>query len=221
MALIPKPPFPNVPKLPGVPQLARSGLFPPGPPPILNVPISIARLFQILNAKPTWGVFDNAGNQVVFPDSVLDFGFRQESTVANFPVQDGRFASYDKVATPFEASVRMMKAGSLQERTQFLDSVARVQASLDRFTILTPEKSYINANVSRYELTRRGAQGAYMISEIDLFFVEVKEVAAVYENTAYNTQNSQTASARPPNNLGAVQSFNFTQPLPAGIVGAA
>ncbi len=221
MALIPKPQFPNVPKLPGVPQLARSFQFPAGPPPVVLVPLAIGRLIQAINSKPTWGIFDNAGNQVVNPTNVVDFGYRQDSAVSNFPVQNGRFASYDKVATPFEASVRMTKAGTKAERTTFLDQIQRVQESLDRFTIMTPEKSYLNCNVLRFELTRRGAGGAFYLSEVDLFFTQIVSVQAQYTTTTVNTSNAQEPGAKPPNNLGNVQSQNYTQPLPAGIVGAA
>lgn len=224
MAIIPKPPFPNVPKLPGVPQLTRSLQFPPGPPPILGAAIALGRLWQALFSQPTWAIYkqaeagpttDSDGVQtvtvtaqrkpVVVPDSYLEFGYRNESTISDYPVQDGGFASYDKVANPWETVVRMSKGGNKEERKKFLDSIDAIQNTLDLYDILTPEKTYLGCNVLRFEIVRQGARGAYFFAEVDLYFREIRQVAATYSSTATNTQNAQDVSAEPVQNNGTLQ----------------
>lgn len=203
--ILPVPRFPNVPALLGVPQLLRSPLFPPFPAPTLGVPQQGA-ISQGANQAAAWGVFDKDLNQVLTPDSVLDFDHSAEWRVSNFPVQRGGFASYNKVIVPFEVSVRMSKAGSgVGDRAQFLADVDTIAKSLDLYTILTPERSYSNCNVTRYEVTRRGAEGAFFLTEVDLFFIQVIEVTAQYTTTAVNTQNAQNAVSKPPVNRGIVQ----------------
>lgn len=230
MAIIPKLKFPNVPKLPGVPQLARSPLFPPAPAPVLGLALALGKLWQSIFAQPQWAIY--RANQprgggvvvtvggvsvrstnptqtdrtpVVVPDSFGEFSYRNEWSVADFPVQDGAFASYDKVSNPFEIVIRMYKGGSKQARKRFLDSIEAIAGTLELYDIVTPERTYLNVNVTRYELSRRGAGGAYFLSEVDLFFREIRTVTASYSATAVETQNAQDPSAAPVVNTGSVQ----------------
>lgn len=206
------PPFPNVPVLPGVPQLVRSLLFPASPAPTLGTPAATDTLWQSANATPVWGIFDSTGaTQVVTPDSVLDFDNRNEWRVSNFPVQQGGFGTYNKVIVPFEVSVRMSKGGALADRTAFLQQIAAIAGDTNLYTILTPEKSYQNCNVTRYEVTRRGTSGAggpsgaFFLTEVDVFFIQIIQVTAQYSTTAVGTQNAQEPQAQPAINNGSTQ----------------
>lgn len=223
MALIPKPPFPNVPKLPGVPQLPRSPIFPAAPPRVVSAVIALGRLWQALFTQPVWGIFKHEREQpatedgietvtvvgertpVVVPDSFLEFGYRNEFSVSDYPVQDGGFASYDKVANPYEAFVRMSKGGSQQDRKAFLDQIDAIVGTLDFYDIITPEKTYLKVNVLRHEISRRGNRGAFFFTEVDLYFREIREVVATYSTTAANTPNAKEPSAEPVSNVGTVQ----------------
>jgi hypothetical protein len=206
------PAFPNVPNLPGVPQMARSLLYPPDPAPTIETEGSAEAIAQSVTAAPIWGVFSQpdstagaAAVQVVDADSVMDFGWRQEYRVSNYPVQQGAFASYKKVFVTFECSVTLTKGGTLEQRTQFLQQIDAVVASLDLFNIRTPEKTYIGCNCTRAELARRGPQNAGYF-DVELFFVQISEVQAQYSSTnAPSTANSSVPSAVPVANLGNVQ----------------
>lgn len=227
MAIIPKPPFPNVPKLPGVPQLVRSNLFPPAPSPVLALGFALGALWQAIFATPQWGIYRsviptrqataNTDNEleevtvvakrlpVVVPDSFGEFSYRNEWSLSDFPVQQGAFASYNKVSQPYEIVVRLRKGGTKEARKQFLDSIDAITDSLQLFDIVTPEKTYLNVNIVRYELSRRGAGGAFFLSEVDLYFREIRQVTSTYTTTAVVTQNAQNASAVSVVNTGVVQ----------------
>jgi len=197
------PPFPNVPALPGVPQLARSLLFPAAAPPAIGTQATTGALWQSTQSDPVWGVFDSNGNQVIAPDSVMDFGWRKENRVGNFPVQQGQFATYNRVGLPFESSVTLVKGGDLASRTQFLQQVDIViaQQNIELYTIRTPEKSYIDVTATRAELARRGKDGAFWF-DVELYFIEVNQVAAQYSTVATPTSNASVPSAVPPVNQG-------------------
>jgi len=201
---VPLPPFPNVPQLPGVPQLARSLLFAAFAPPTLGTQATQGVLWQSTQAAPVWGVFDQNNNRVVNADSVLSFGWRQEYRVSNYQVQRGAFASYNKVALPFESSVVLSKGGTLSARTTFLQQIDTVAASLATYKILTPEKTYLNVNVTRPELSRRGPEDACFF-DVELFFVQIAEVEQQYSTSTPgvpSTANSSVPSAVPPINSG-------------------
>lgn len=205
MSVIPKSPFPNVPKLPGVPQLRRSPNFPSSLPPALGVALGVAKLFGF-GAGRGWGVFNDRNEAVLNPDSIVDFSVGNDYNIGTFPVQQGQFASYNKVNLPTEYVVRMSKGGDDADRLNFIASVQAVAASLSLYTIITPESVFKNVNVTRYEITRRGAQGAYFLAEVDMYFREIKQVVPSYIGDAQLTQDAQEPGALPPQSQGQVQS---------------
>ena len=197
--------FPNVPALPGVPQLARSLLNPAALAPTAGSQANQGVLWQSTQAAPVWGVFDSNGNAVVIPDSVAEFGWRQENRISNFPIQAGQFATYNRVGLPFESSVILTKGGNDAARTAFLQQIDIIiaQQNITLYTIRTPEKSYVNVTATRAELSRRGRDGAFWF-DVELFFIQVNEVPAQYSNTSSQTplNNASVPSAIPTANQG-------------------
>lgn len=187
---------------PGIPQLPPSAAVP-----VLTLLASEAvssLLWHASQVPPAWGVFDARGNQVLFPDSVLEFSNRQEYELSNYPVQAGSFATYNKVIRPFEVQLRFSKSGTLSERADFLITIEALAASLELLTVATPENIYGNVNLERFEVTRRGAKGAYFLTEVDCWFVQIIEVQAQYTTTAVQLPNGPDA-AQPTSSVGTVQ----------------
>lgn len=201
------PQFPDVPFAPGVPQLLRSATAIPNPsaPPVLP-PAQNGVLWQAAQGDPVWGVFDQDNNAVLTPDSIIDFGNRQEYRVSDFPVQQGQFASYNKVTLPSEISIKMTSGGTVDDRTQFLNEVAQVAASTDLYTVVTPEKTYIDYTATHFEVTRRGKDGAFWLDDVEMHFRQVIQVTAQYSTvTTQPTENAQNPAAVPATNSGQVQ----------------
>ncbi len=174
--------YPNVPQLPGVPQVVRSAAAVASEV-ILTTAIIGNILSQASVVVGVWGIFDSSDNLALAPDSIREFNTRSEWRVANFPIQQGAFASYNKVAVPPEYLVQMVKGGALSDRQQFEAALDAVAASLALYTIVTPEKSYLNCNVTRFEKMRKGAPNAYF-TVVDLFFIQIVQVTAQYSSTA-------------------------------------
>lgn len=199
------PGFPNVANLPGVPQLARSLLIEALAPPVLGFAANPDVLWQATQAAPVWGVFDSANRVVVDADSVMDFGWRKENRMPNFPIQQGQFGTYNRVGLPSENSITLVKGGTLASRTAFLQQVDAIvaQSNINLYTIRTPEKSYANVSVARAELSRRGKDNAYYF-DVELYFIEIRDVAAQYSSTAAgpDTTNASVPSAIPSTNQG-------------------
>lgn len=213
--------FPNVPNVPGAPQIPRSPDAPVSPSPTLDNESAQSALSSASTAQPLWGVFDSSGNLAINADSVRNFDWRQEYRIGNYPVQQGSFASYDKVTVPFESAVRVIKTGSLSDRTAFLTQVQAVCASLNLYTIMTPEYSYPNCNVTRAELSRHERNGAYILV-YDIFFQQIIQVTPQYTGTTADgtplpdTSNAQQPTAQPPVNNGQVNSTTPTAAAAAG-----
>ena len=221
---VPVPPFPNVPKLPGVPQLARQPVAAlaaevPGIIRTLQVQAMPGVLVQSVKAAPVWGVFDSSGAQVIAPDSIMSFNQRSEWRVSDYPVQNGAFASYDKVIVPTEILFRMVKGGSLQDRQTFMADCEFVAAALTLYTIITPEQTYQNMNPIRFEVNRVEVKGAFFI-EAEMYFRQINQTDAQYSSTttaAANTANAQNPAAVPPSSLGIVQPISVPTAVQSAI----
>lgn len=207
---VPLPPFPNVASLPGVPQLARSLLIEALAPPVLGFAAEPSVLWQATQSAPVWGVFDDNNNIVVNADSVQDFGWRKENRIPNFPIQQGQFATYNRVGLPSEESVMLSKGSAngdgLSARTRFLQEIDAIvdQKNINLYTIRTPEKSYVNVSVTRAEMSRRGVAHANYI-DVELYFIEIVPISAQYGTTAGATPNAKEPSALPVANQGLTQ----------------
>ena len=190
--------YPNVPIAPGVPPLLRNPLAPAVATALLvaDLVLTLASLFQ-----NRWGIFLD-GVPVLTPDSVESFDFRDSSKVSNYPLEQGAFESYDKVQNPYEATVRMMVGGSIADRADFLATIQAVKQSLDLYDVVTPEITYLNANVDRYEYDRKAHTGLGLLV-VDIHLIEVRVSAtAQFTNTqapsGAATQNSGQATPATP-----------------------
>lgn len=211
---LPKPAYPNVPKLPGVPQLPRSPNFPPVVQSVLGKVEGV--IWAAINAGPVWGIFNAAGKPVVQPDSVYDLNYRGEYRISDFPVQAGTFASYNKVAMPYESGIRLTKGGTEKDRIEFLLDIEAALATVELFTIITPERSYLNANLYRMGFRREARNGAYLLV-VDVLFREIRQVVTQY--STLTTQNSQQASGVPIANTGRIQAAQPVQSVLRKIAG--
>lgn len=214
-------PFPDVPNLPGVPQVLRRA--PAAPPAILGSVAGIAQLIRSFTAKPVWGVFKTSddpnttvihGKPAVVPDSIIDFGYQKEWTIATAPTQQGAFTDYNRVSNPYEAHLRMSKGGSEKDRIAFLKQIDDLN-SIQLYDIFTPEKVYLKCNFTRIEISRRQEKGAYFLSEVDLYFREVRIVTSQYSNTQI-IQPAQASAANTQNN-GTQQGIQSTATVPQSV----
>lgn len=203
--------FPNVPKLPGVPALARSSAVVTAlSATILSQATNALTIASFFNQLPVWGVYDANGNLLLEPDTILNFRLVDATKISQYPVQNGSFSVFNRVANPDEITLRFFKAGSEAQRQGFLNACSNILASTDVVTIVTPEKSYKSMNPVRQEVMRVEREGAYSV-EVDMTFEEVRVVSAQYDTTATNqviaadTSNAQSSSAIPSTNTARIK----------------
>ena len=199
--------FPNVPNLPGVPPLARSALSAVST--VQGLVAAVGTTLQFFQGKqpgPLWGVYDSNFKSVVTADSFLSFRNKKSTRIADFPVQDGAFNTYNKVRVPYTAFIRVSRGGSVSDRADLYNQLDALIASLDLFSILTPEKTFLNVNMEDYEIVRESNKDAFFFTQVDLSFREIQPVVAVYTTTdsAPDLTNAKQATANPAVNQGVV-----------------
>lgn len=192
--------YPNVPLMAGVPPLLRSA----GASGVVSVVLAIAldRLIRRLSAGQKWGLYNSKG-QLFEADSIVEVGYQQESRISDFPVIDGSFASYNKVRLPYMPTLRISKGGSIQARQAFLDAIEAAANSLELFSIVTPERTYINVNIEMVGYSRRASESVSLLI-VDVKLREIRQTQPAYTTVKPVTQPKQPAATSQVNS-GQVQ----------------
>ena len=176
----------NFPFLPGVPPL-QNKIIAAG---ALLAATGIQKLLDKL--KPTWGIYDAGGNdEIIKPDSFLAIDYTNSQNISDYPIEKGGFASYNKVQNPFSATIRISKGGSDTDRATFLSKLESMLTSLELYTIVTPEKAYINVNIENIDYRRESTNGVSLIVA-SLRFVEIREAILVSEQRAGSPSTTAT-----------------------------
>ena len=116
------------------------------------------------NPGPVWGVFGPNGSPVISADTVLSLDYKQEWVIADYPLEQGAFETYDKVATPFEARVRFVSGGSEANRSMLLSSIAAIAGDRNLYDVVTPEAIYPSCNIQHYDYRRTSTNGVGLIA---------------------------------------------------------
>jgi hypothetical protein len=185
----------GVPFLPGVPPLAAySGS------PLLATTLLTSDGPGVPNNQvaPQWGIF-LGGAPVVVADNVVSLTYKQEWAIADYPVEEGAFETYDKVQIPFEARVRFSAGGSEANRQALLDSIAAIAGdNQTRYTVVTPEETYPSVTIAHYDYSRTATNGVGLI-QVDVWCLNIMV------NTTANFQSTAAPSGASPINDGTVQ----------------
>lgn len=184
--------MPFVPIVPGVPAIAGNTFF--GVVTLLTQD-ALGILASFL--EPQWGLFLD-GEPVIVANSVVKFNFKRSASIADYPIEQGGFESYDKVQLPYKVRMSFASGSSAEARTELLASADAAQQSLDLYDCVTPEQTYINVNIYDYDYDRAADHGNGMIT-VELMGEEVRV------NTSTQFTNTKTPDAAATQSGGTVQ----------------
>ena len=219
MALIP---FPNIPSVPGVPSIPRQAGVSIASQSALGVLQSV--LWSVFQVQSQWGIFDESGSPLGNPS---DFGelanialgtlgigstqstasveFSKEMRVSDFPIEQGGFASYNKVEMPATPTVTLCMGGSESSRSAFLAELDEACKSTDLYSVVTPEVTYINYSIDRYIYSRRSERGATLLI-VELSLKEIRQVSAEYATADIKADTAKSPDSASAIDNGKVQS---------------
>jgi hypothetical protein len=159
----------------------------------------------------TWGIFDQNGVAVLIVDTTVSMHYSNETRVSQFPVEKGGFVSYNKVATPFKAKVRLAVGG---DRQRISDALSKMESLLDDtadlYHIVTPEITYLNTTFEKFNYARSSNKGQDL-ALIDAELLEVREVVPAYTNVQLPPSKTKKVNMSTMSSHGKQQ----TQPPPA------
>ncbi len=122
---------------------------------------------------PEWGIFTRGGKAVVTADNVVSFEYKQEFSIADYPVEEGAFESYDKVQTPYDVRLRFSSGGSFNNRQALINSIQTIAGDLKLYDAVTPEKTYTKVNVAHQDYGRTAQNGAGLLM-IDVWLTQIR-----------------------------------------------
>lgn len=215
---MPNIPFPNVPVAPGVPPLPRSTSAPAR---AASISVLQGMLWRIFQVDSQWGIFDSEGKALGDPakftglvgnaleatglGSTLSTGsveYTKETRVSDFPIEGGGFASYNKVEMAAAPIVTLCLSGSEGDRRSFLEAIDAACKSTDLYSVATPEVTYANYSIERYNYQRRSSKGATLLI-VEIALKEIRQVSAQYAKRQIDTPKD--AGATPAKSGGKVQ----------------
>ena len=200
------PVYPNVPVTLGVPAVRRDASN-PGTSSVSQLSSDGSAITQM--ASTQWGIYRGT-SLALKPDNIVAVSYDAEYRIADYPIEEGGFESYDNVALPFEATVRLTKGGRRADREAFIKAAEAMRSDTELYSIVTPEVTYRNVNVSRITIDRSQENGAGMIT-VDMHLREIRqnakvEFSAVKDPASANPySNGSTQAQSAPANPGAVQ----------------
>lgn len=178
---------------PGVPTLQNAGVTFNQVSTVVSDIAIIAGLFS----GPQWGIFDQNNNPVIVGDSVVSAEFTRDFNISKYPVEQGDFASYNKVKTPYGLKFTFTKGGSISDRANFLKTVQAAQASLTLYKGSIPELFYPNITIDHYDWRRTAKNGVTLLT-VDVWCEEVRVAPpASFSSTPTTTVPPITAPADP------------------------
>lgn len=184
-------PYPDVPSAPGVPDLPRNpvqqsqGTLPE---------VTVSDTATTPSGAASWAILDDSGADVITPDSFISFEYRGEQKIPNYPIEKGSFASYNKVAMPFDIRTVIACGGQgAMTRQAFTDKLTAMLNAIDLYTVATPDAVYESVNLVHVNYRREAKQGVTLLLA-ELWFDEVRQTATATPGTA------QPAGAAPVSN---------------------
>lgn len=175
---------PTVPNVPGVPALFGVALPPVALPALLTGDLLTISGFL---AQRQWGIYSAAGAPILTVDAVASVEYARDYHISDYPQEQGAFMSYNKVQVPYQGKVGFLVG---LNRAAFLAGIEAQVASLGLVTLVTPEKSYPNANLTHYGFRRVARNGQTLIL-VEVWCEEVRVTGQTQTSQAQAT-NGQT-----------------------------
>ena len=159
---------------------------------IIEIDSVLGQLFDLFSdSRSSWGIYDKKIENVVLEfDGFVEFGVDNASQIAGYRIEEGQFASYNKVDSPYEIVLTGVKTGTINEIDAFLRSLDAISNDINLYAIVTKGQIYSNANMLRYSY-HRSPEAGFNLLYITMVFVQIQSTDEVQFNVPTKTQAGQ------------------------------
>lgn len=143
-------------------------------------------------------------------DSIIQFEVRAEGVVVSAPIEQGSFASYNKVDSPNYIEVQLAKQGTDDVLQAALKTLDELQTTASKVNFVTPVAEYENYTLESYDFSMSQRDGLGVLY-IRLHLVEIREVAPQYtDSKAISTANAKNPADASTTDRGKTQAKEAT-----------
>ena len=128
-----------------------------------------------------WALVNDDGEPILDYTSMISVEIKQEGRVSSEPIEEGGFASYNKVEFPLDARVQVGMQGEPDELQDFLDKLVELKKEAETFSLVTAEQEHKNLTLESYDYARKREDGINTIFA-ELRIVEIREVSPQFAN---------------------------------------
>ena len=125
-----------------------------------------------------------------------------EGKVVSAPIEQGSFASYNKVATPASIRATLAAEGELSDLQYVVDTLFSLKDGTEIVNFVTPVREYQGYTVEKFSYQQAAEKGVNVLY-VEISLVEIKEVEPQYTDakapapiTAKGAKNPANASTR-------------------------
>lgn len=153
--------------------------------------------FSLVDSETSLSAFDF--------DALIQFEVRAEGMVVSAPVEQGSFASYNKVDSPNYIEVQLAKQGTDDVLQASLKTLDELQTTASKVNFVTPVAEYENYTLESYDFSMSQRDGLGVLY-IRLHLVEIREVAPQYtDSKAISTENAKNPADASTTDRGKTQ----------------
>lgn len=140
-----------------------------------------------------WTVIEKKSGKSLDFSSFISLNVTSESQVLDHPVEQGGFASYNKVKKPLEATVTLaLEEGETAERSPqgMLSALEKLRAEAGLLSIVTPDGEIPSVTLTRITYARSASNGLGLLTVV-LTFKEVSELPKPSERTTIPVEQAR------------------------------
>lgn len=175
------PEYPDVPRAEGVPDVKRSA---ENPGTGEQQRLTSDEIEVVGYDDYEWGIYKAGTKELALAaDSVASVGYDAEYRIADYPIEEGGFESYDKVAMPFLNRVVLIKGGTREDRRAFCSTLEDIRGDTELYSVVTPDQVFLNVNIGRVIIDRSIDAGAGLV-RAEIVMQEIRqEASSQFSNT--------------------------------------
>lgn len=147
------------------------------------------------NSTSQWALINDEGTVAVLFDALLSLDVKNESKLLTSPVEEGGFASYNKVASPLDIIVEVAASASEDGHAALLASLDNLASGTELVSLVTPDKEYRFLNIESYSVKRTATEGATLLVA-ELHLLEVRQVKVQVSKAAIRSPKRATSASK-------------------------
>lgn len=139
--------------------------------------------------------YDDSSVAVEF-SRVMDLEMTAEGKVISTPIEQGSFASYNKVENPTAIRTTLAVEGELYNLQSVVDTLFELKTNTEKLNFVTPIREYQNFTLEKFSFQQAAEKGVNVLY-VELNLIEIKEVEPQYTDTQAPAPITQKGAKNP------------------------